>query len=284
MLGKDLVPALKPDHEVLPLDRSACDVTVGAEVSRVFRDWQPELVVHCAAYTDVDGCEQDSERAFAVNAQGAANVVRAAAQVGARVFYISTDYVFDGTKKSPYNEQDPTNPVNIYGRSKLEGEQRTLEQDRENQRHLSIRTSWLYGIHGANFIEKIVAAAGSRPKLAVVADQVGCPTWTVHLARKIAELARTSATGILNVAGSGQCSWHEFARSIVEKLSFPVEVAPIDSVTAGRAAKRPSNSVLGSQRLEQMGLTPLPHWKQALEEYFQLRQTMPVAAQKQKNL
>ena len=278
MLGKDLVPALKPDHEVLPLSRSACDVTVGAEVSRVFRDWQPELVVHCAAYTDVDGCERDSERAFAVNAQGAANVVRAAAAIGARVFYVSTDYVFDGTKKSPYNEQDPTNPVNIYGSSKLEGEHRTLEQDRENQRHLSIRTSWLYGIHGANFIEKIVAAAGSRPKLAVVADQVGCPTWTVHLARKIAELAGTSATGILNVAGSGQCSWHELARSIVKKLSFPVEVAPIDSVTAGRAAKRPSNSVLGSQRLEQMGLTPLPHWKQALEEYLQLRQTMPVAA------
>ncbi len=278
MLGKDLSPVLKPDHEVLPLNHSACDVTVGAEVSRVFRDWQPELVIHCAAYTDVDGCERNSKRAFAVNAEGAANVVRASEQVGARVFYISTDYVFDGTKKSPYNEQDPTNPVNIYGHSKLEGEQKTLEQDWENPRHLSIRTSWLYGIHGANFVEKIVAAARSRAKLTVVADQVGCPTWTVHLARKIAELAGTSASGILNVAGSGQCSWHEYARSIVEKLSFPVEVAPIESVAAGRAAKRPANSVLGNQRLEQMGLTPLPYWKQALDEYFQIRQTMPVAA------
>ncbi len=279
MLGKDLVPALHLDHEVLPLDRSACDVTAEEEVSRLFRDWQPEWVVHCAAYTDVDGCERDSKLAFAVNAQGAANVIRAADQVGARVFYISTDYVFDGTKKSPYNEQDPTNPVNIYGRSKLEGEQRTLEQGRGTRtpKHLSIRTSWLYGINGANFVEKIVAAAGSRPKLEVVADQVGCPTWTAHLAQKIAELAGTSATGILNVAGSGRCSWHEFARSIVGKLPNDVEVIPIDSVTAGRAAKRPTNSVLGSQRLEQMGLAPLPHWKEALEEYFQLRQTMPVA-------
>ena len=280
MLGKDLVPALQPDHEVLPLGHSACDITAGAEVSRVFREWRPELIVHCAAYTDVDGCERDTERAFAVNARGAEIVARAAGEVGARVVYISTDYVFDGEKNCPYNEEDPTNPINVYGRSKLEGEQKTLGQGRGDPRHLVIRTSWLYGIHGANFVEKISAAAQSRVGqafLPVVADQVGCPTWTVHLARKIAELAGTSATGILNVAGSGQCSWHEFACSIVEKLACSVPVRPIASATAGRAAKRPPNSVLASRRLEQMGLAPLPHWKQALEEYFQLRQTMPVA-------
>ena len=279
MLGKDLAPALKPNHELLPLGHSACDITAGAEVSRVFREWRPELVVHCAAYTDVDGCERDAGRAFAVNAQGADHVARAAGEAGARVFYISTDYVFDGEKKGPYHEQDPVNPINVYGRSKLEGERKTLEQERGTPKHLVIRTSWLYGVHGANFVEKIAAAAHSRPKLEVVADQVGCPTWTVHLARKIAELAGTSATGILNVAGSGQCSWHEFACSVVEKLACSVPVRPIDSATAGRAAKRPSNSVLGNRRLEQMGLAPLPHWKQALEEYFQLRKIIPVAAE-----
>ena len=271
MLGKDLLPALKPNHELLPLGHSSCDITAGAEVSRVFREWRPELIVHCAAYTDVDGCERDTGRAFAVNAQGADHVARAAGEIGTRVFYISTDYVFDGEKKGPYHEQDPVNPINVYGRSKLEGEQRTLEQERGTPKHLVIRTSWLYGIHGANFVEKIAAAAHSRPKLEVVADQTGCPTWTVHLARKIAELVGTSATGILNVAGSGQCSWHEFACSIVEKLARSVPVRPIDSAAAGRAAKRPSNSVLGNRRLEQIGLAPLPHWKQALEEYFQLR-------------
>ena len=279
MLGKDLVPALQPNHEVLPLNHSACDVTAETEVSRVFCEWRPELVIHCAAYADVDGCERDSERAFAVNGLGAGNVARAAEQVGARVFYISTDYVFDGQKRSPYNEEDTVNPINIYGRSKLEGEQRTLEQEGVSPRHLLIRTSWLYGLHGANFVEKILAAAQSRPKLEVVADQIGCPTWTLHLAQKITELARTPATSILHVVGSGQCSWYEFARTIVEKLPHSVTVTPIDSARAGRAAKRPAYSVLGSRRLEQMSLAPLPHWKQALKEYFQLRPTLPVAAE-----
>ncbi|OFW06748.1 MAG: dTDP-4-dehydrorhamnose reductase [Acidobacteria bacterium RIFCSPLOWO2_12_FULL_59_11] len=278
MLGKDLAPLLAKSHEVLALHHAACDITEEAAVLRVFREWQPNLAVNCAAFTDVDGCEREPERAFAINAHGAGNVARAAAKAGARLFHISTDYVFDGAKRIPYQEADATNAINIYGQSKLEGEREVLNIESEGGKALVIRTSWLYGLQGANFVEKILQAAQTQRELEVVADQVGCPTWTMHLAQKIAKLIETEATGILHAAGSGECTRYEFARAIVEKLPKPVKVTPIDSTKINRPAKRPPYSVLDCRRLEELGLARMPHWRQALEEYFQLRETAAVNA------
>ena len=284
MLGQDLVAVLQAKHEVLALDHAACDVSDEAAVRRIFCEWRPKLVVNCAAYADVDGCERDPERAFAVNARGAGHVARAAEQVGARVFYISTDYVFNGGKREPYQEDDPTGPISIYGQSKLEGEQQTFGSDGAGARHLVIRTSWLYGIHRPNFVEKVLADAQSQPqlnpKLEAVADQISCPTWTLHLSQKIAELAETSACGIVHVVNPGQCSRQEMAQAIVEWLPRPVPVGPTYWAKINRPARRPAYSVLGCRRLGQLGLEPLPHWREALEEYLRMRQLIPVSADK----
>ena len=277
MLAKELAPVLTAKHEVLALDHASCDIGDEAALREKFMDWHPELVVNCAAYPDVDGCERDPERAFTVNSRGAGNVARVAEAISARVFHISTDYVFDGQKRLPYEEQDATNPISVYGKSKLEGEKQVFERDGAATRHLILRTSWLYGIHRANFVEKILADAHSLPHLEFVADQVSCPTWTYHLAHKIAELTQTRATGILHVAGSGQCSRYELACYVVGKISSPVPVSPITWAELKRPARRPAYSALGSQRLVELGLAPLPHWKEALDQYLALRWGVPAA-------
>ncbi|MBI3894573.1 MAG: dTDP-4-dehydrorhamnose reductase [Acidobacteria bacterium] len=279
MLGMDIAALLAKSHDVLTLNHAACDITEEAAIVRLFQQWKPNLAVNCAAFADVDGCERDPERAFAVNARGAGNMARAAGKVGARLFHISTDYVFDGSKRAPYQETDATNPINVYGQSKLEGEKEVLETERHGAKTLVIRTSWLYGLHGTNFIEKILRSAQSKPELEVVADQRGCPTWTKQLAQKIAELIETDATGILHVAGSGECTRYEFAQAIVGRLTNPVKVVPIDSSKAHRPARRPPYSVLDCRRLVQLGLEGLPHWREALEQYFQVRETVVVNAE-----
>ena len=278
MLGKDLVAVLAAKHEVLGLAHAACDITAEADVGRVFQEWRPELVMNCAAYADVDACEHHRERALAVNALGAGIVARAAEEVGARLFQISTDYVFDGEKQIPYEEQDSTDPINYYGLTKLEGERRVLEGNAKNSPHLVIRTSWLYGFHRANFVEKVLAEAQSRSEILAVTDQISCPTWTAHLAEKIAELAEKPVAGVVHVVNSGECSRYDFARAVVEQLPNPVGVKPIEWKQLHRPARRPPYSVLGCWRLEECGLAPLPHWKQALDEYLLHRQTHPVGA------
>ncbi len=267
MLARDLWPVVESKHEVLALDRSSCDITDEASVRRAFSDWRPQLVVNCAAFPDVDGCEQNPDRAFAVNGRGPGMLARAAENVGGRLFHISTDYVFDGNKGQAYDEDDPTGPINVYGRSKLEGEKNVLERGD----HLVIRTSWLYGIHRPNFVESVLAAAQSRDSVEFVEDQISCPTWTVHLSQKIAELAETKASGILHVAGAGQCSRFEFARRILSTLPRKISVAPTTWAKLNRPAKRPLHSALVSRRLSEFELAPLPHWQSALEDYLQLR-------------
>ena len=275
MLGKELAVLLPSAHQVLPLGHSECDITVESQVQRVFREWRPDLVVNCAACADVDGCELDSERAFAVNATGAGHVARAAEQLAARLFHISTDYVFDGQKRTPYTETDPPNPINVYGKSKWEGEKQVLEHNGRFTPHLVIRTSWLFGIHRPSFVEKIMAEAQSQTELQAVSDQVSSPTWTFHLAQKIAELAKLPAAGILQIVNGGECSRCEMARAIVEILGRPVTIKPVAWPQLNRPAKRLAYSVQDCRRLQQLGLAPLPHWKQALEEYFLLRQALP---------
>ena len=279
MLGKDLLPVLSAGHEVLGLDHAACDITDEAAVRRIVAEWKPELVFNCAAFPDVDGCERDPERAFAVNARGPGNLARAAEAVGARLFHVSTDYVFDGSKRTPYLEDDATGPINVYGQSKLEGEQQVLGGDGERRgdsRHLVLRTSWLFGVHKPNFIEKVMADAQRLMELKVVEDQISCATWTLHLAQRIAELATRDVAGILHVAGSGASTRAEQARYIVGKLGSSVPVKPIRWSDLPVPAKRPAYSAMGSQRLAELGIAPLPHWRTALDDYLRIRAMVAV--------
>jgi dTDP-4-dehydrorhamnose reductase len=226
---------------------------------------KPEVVIHAAAYTDVDGAERDPDAAWAVNAEGTERVARSAAGAGARLIYMSTDYVFDGTNTTPYEETDVPNPLNAYGRSKLEGERRVL---RECPGAVVVRTSWLYGRHGKNFVKSIMQqAAGGRP-LRVVADQRGSPTAAADLARAIAHvLERPALTGVLHAAGGGACSWHELAAAIVEEMGLRTPVLPIASAESNRLARRPPYAVLASGRLAASGFR-MPAWRDALKQFI----------------
>ena len=277
MLGCDVVEALALKHDVIALDHAAADITDDVSLGQLLDRRRPDLIVNCAAYPDVDGCEKDPERAFAVNGRGPGNLARSAEAMGVRLFHISTDYVFDGRKRTPYFENDPACPISVYGKSKLDGE-RQVQAAAGSSRHLIVRTSWLYGLSKSNFIEKTLSAAETQERLVIVADQVSCPTWTYHLARKIAELASTDASGILHVAGSGQCTRQEMAAYIVRRLPMPIEVAPTTWAALQLPAQRPAYSAMASARLESLGLDPLPDWKVAIDEYMQVREAAKVVA------
>lgn len=266
-MGRDLARALAGRDLVL-LDRQACDVTDRQATGERIRAARPEVVIHAAAFTRVDSCERDPERAFAVNAEGARNVAEAANAVEARLVYISTDYVFDGRKREPYTEDDPVAPLNVYGRSKLEGERAAAQVPGA----LIVRSSWLFGLDGRNFVEAILAQAAAGKPLRVVSDQVGCPTWTAHLVRAIGALIDRGAQGVVHVAAAGQCSWHEFACAIVSQAALDVPVAAISSQDLGPGtAPRPAYSVLSDAWLRRLGVAPLPHWKNALRDYLRER-------------
>ena len=277
MLGGDLVPWLAARHEVRACCHADCDITDQVAVSRVISDFSPQLVINCAAMADVDGCERDPQRAMAVNARGAGNVARAAEGIGARVFHISTDYVFDGAKRTPYTEQDPVNPLSVYAHSKLEGERMVLYAASAPSPHLIIRTSWLYGRHRTNFVDKTVENARAGKPIIAVTEQVSCPTWTLHLAEKIVELAEKPASGILHLAQSGFCSRYEMAQYIVSKLDPDIFKKPAEIVATtwdkiNPPARRPVYTAMTSTRLPELGIAPLPDWRAALSSYLALRQ------------
>jgi dTDP-4-dehydrorhamnose reductase len=273
MLGGDLVPLLAAAHEVRACGHADCDITDQVSVSRALSDFSPQLVINCAAMADVDGCERDPQRAFAVNARGAGNIARAAEAVHARVFHISTDYVFDGTKRTPYVEQDPVNPLSVYAHSKLEGERMVLYSASAPSPHLILRTSWLYGRHRTNFVDKTVANAREGKPIYAVTEQVSCPTWTYHLAEKIVELAGKPVSGILHLAGSGYCSRYESAEYIVglldpKSLAKPSEIVATTWEKINPPARRPVFTAMTSSRLAALGIAPLPDWRAALDEYL----------------
>jgi dTDP-4-dehydrorhamnose reductase len=262
-LGTDLQRSLS-SHSLTLLDLPGFDLTQ-ADCGEAIMAARPDLVIHAGAYTDVDGAERHQELAMAINRDGTERVARAAARSGARLFYISTDYVFDGSGDRPYNEGDAANPINWYGRSKREGEERALEICPNS---LVLRTAWLYGRHGKNFVKTIMQLANERPVLRVVADQRGCPTLAEDLATIIAQLIERPLQGILHVTNAGSCTWHEFAAEIVSLLGLSTKVDPITTAEAGRAAKRPAYSVLACERLHQLGLS-LPAWRDALKRFVQ---------------
>jgi dTDP-4-dehydrorhamnose reductase len=234
-----------------------------ADVEPFVVEAKPDVIIHAGAYTDVDGAELDPEAALKINADGTERVARAAAQVSARLIYISTDYVFDGTKRTPYLENDPPNPLSAYGKSKLEGERRALAH---SPNALVVRTSWLYGPQGKNFVKTMMRLAMEQPELRVVADQRGCPTNATDLARALAQMLKEDIRGIVHATGTGDCTWYEFASAIVSAMGRHNPVRPITTAEAGRRAARPSYSVLANRVLKQSGII-LPPWRDSLVQF-----------------
>lgn len=269
MLGQDTCrAAAAAGHDVLALPRAELDIAVADGVDLAVRQARPDVVLNCAAWTDVDGAEASEQAAVAINGRGAGNVARAAADTGAWTIHISSDYVFDGTKREPYVESDPVRPLSAYGRSKLAGELAVTRVAPE--RHTIVRSSWLFGAGGPCFPATIARLAAEREELSVVDDQVGCPTFTGHLAEAIVELADRTVgepiAGLVHVAGGGQCSWCEFAREIVSASGASCEVKPGRTADLGRPAPRPAYSVLATER---GSLVPrLPDWREGLAQYM----------------
>jgi|HubBroStandDraft_3_1064219.scaffolds.fasta_scaffold58349_2 dTDP-4-dehydrorhamnose reductase len=267
MLGQDLVAAARSaGHDVLALARAELDIADPGAVDDAIGAADADVVVNCAAWTNVDGAETSPDDALAINGEGAGNVARAAAAAGAWTVHISSDYVFDGTKHSPYVESDVVGPMSSYGRSKLAGEREVAVEAPGS--HTIVRSSWLFGAFGPCFPATILRLAGERDELMVVDDQVGCPTFTGHLAAAMVDLAARPArpVGIVHVAGGGDCSWYEFAREIVARAGVSCEVRPCSTAQMPRPAKRPAYSVLRSER----DAPVLPDWKHGLAEYAAL--------------
>lgn len=260
-LGCDLQRALAL-HTLILMDFPTFDLTKCLCEEQV-ASAQPDLVIHAAAYTDVDGAEHQPNLAMAVNAQGTEWVARGAARAKARLIYISTDYVFDGLKRTPYLETDLANPLNLYGKSKLEGEGRALAHC---PNALVVRTSWLYGAHGKNFVKTMMRLAMEQPELRVVADQQGCPTNAADLAQALAHMLRANIRGIVHATGTGDCTWYELASAIVSAMGQQTPVHPITTAEAGRRAARPCYSVLANCVLKQSGIT-LPPWRDSLIQF-----------------
>ena len=267
MLGRDVVEAARDSgHEVVRLGRPDLDVTDPDAVGRAVDAARPAAVVNCAAFTDVDGAEERTDEALAVNGAGAGNVAAAAAASGAAAIQISTDYVFDGAKSAPYVESDRPGPVSAYGRSKLEGERAVAAA---NPRHAIVRSSWLFGVGGGNFVATMLRLGAERDEVQVVTDQVGCPTFTGHLAPVLVALAERDATGVLHVAGAGHCSWYDFAVEIFREARLDCRVVPATTAELGRPAPRPAHSVLVSERSD---APRLPSWRDGLAEYLAARE------------
>jgi dTDP-4-dehydrorhamnose reductase len=266
MLGRDVVSACRRrDAEVVALTRSELDITDGPAVDASLEAHRPDVVVNCAAWTDVDGAEDHETDAARVNSQAAGVLAMAASEVGASILHPSSDYVFDGAKRSPYVESDHPKPLSAYGRSKLAGETAVAVA---NPRHFMVRSSWLFGVGGPNFIETMIQLGSRQSEVLVVSDQIGCPTYTAHLAAGIARLIETEAHGIHHIAAAGSCSWYEFAQEIFDQCGMECRVMAATTEMLARKAPRPPYSVLGSERPDAIRL---PRWRAGLTEYLSER-------------
>lgn len=266
ILGRAMVAALASrGRDVKGTDIAEMDITAPARVSAVFTKYRPAVVINCAAFTRVDDCELCRDLCFRVNAEGAGNVATAAAAVGATVVHISTDYVFDGTKGYPYREDDLPAPLSVYGESKLEGEWRVAAATRQ---HLIIRTAWLFGKGGVNFVSKILARAKAGERLEVVNDQRGSPTYAGHLAQAICELIDVGARGVVHVAGAGVATWFDVAAEILRVAGLDVELRPITLASLNMPAKRPLYSVLDTSRYTALTGKKIPPWQEGLASYL----------------
>jgi dTDP-4-dehydrorhamnose reductase len=266
MLARALVPALeRAGHTVVAPPEAECDVTDFDALAKAARAARPDWVFHLAAYTKVDDCESQADRAHLVNGLGAKNAALAAAEVGAAVLGVSTDYVFGGAGTRPFREHDPAAPRSVYGASKWAGEQAVREV---NPRHLVVRTAWLYGAGGPNFPDAILARARSGQPLQVVDDQRGSPTWTEDLAPALVALAESAQYGTYHCTSEGDCTWHEFAVHLVKAAGLAIDVARTDSASFGRPAPRPAYSVLDNGWFRHVTGRRMPHWREAADRYL----------------
>ncbi|MFQ5329115.1 MAG: dTDP-4-dehydrorhamnose reductase [Thermodesulfobacteriota bacterium] len=272
-LGRDLQPRLeRADFTSLYLDSAAMDITERAVVAKTVEGERPDVIINCAAYTKVDQAESEPERAFRVNRDGAAILAESADHVGALLVHISTDFVFDGARNAPYKEDDEPNPLSVYGRSKLAGEE-AVAKGLTN--HIIVRTAWAYGVHGNNFVKTILSKAAEREVLRVVSDQQGTPTWTGDIADALVKIATgygegSAQPGVYHFTDDGVASWYDFAAAIIEEAEasgIPLKcktVEPIPTADYPLPAERPAYSVLDTEKIERsFGLT-IPHWRASL--------------------
>src|SRR4051812_7361522 len=267
MLGRDVMLAAgNAGHVVVGFGRAELDVTDAAALEKKFDLERPDVVINCAAWTDVDGAEADEPGAFAVNGTGAGNAAAAAAAVGASVVYVSSDYVFDGRKGEPYVESDQPAPLSAYGRTKLAGEEATAAA---NPRHYVVRSSGLFGVGGKNFVATMLQFAVDHGEVLVVRDQVVSPTYTWHLASGLVRMIEGTAWGIHHMAAAGECSWYEFAREIFDQAKMECRVLSATSDMLGRPAPRPPYSALDTQREHAI---LLPSWRDGLSGYLAQRE------------
>ena len=270
MLGQEMARAARDaGHRVTGVDLPDIDITKEESIQARIAATRPQAVINCAAFTAVDACETDNKRAFAVNARGAGLLAAAAEECGAAFVHFSTDYVFDGRKKSPYVESDPANPASVYGRSKREGE---LLVRKNCGRSFVLRIAWLYGTGGSNFVKTIRAlanknAAAGSP-LRVVNDQTGSPTYTADVCRQTFGMLGTEHFGLYHCTSEGACSWYDFASEIVRAAAIPVTVLPCTTAEFPRPAPRPANSVLENSGLKKLGLNLMPHWKDGFAAFL----------------
>jgi dTDP-4-dehydrorhamnose reductase len=267
MLGSDLMAVLGAGHEVMGRDIEDVDIADEDSCRRVITEAAPEVVVNAAAYTNVNGCETDWERCFAVNATGVKNIARVCRKGPVKIIHFSTDYVFDGEKGAAYVEDDPCRPLNAYGRSKLAGERCLMEI---SGNYILVRTSWLYGLRGKNFVATILEKARTEKKLAVVDDQVGCPTYSRDLAGAVQLLIEGHHQGIFHITNRGHCSWYQFALKILQYAGMEeIAVTPVRSDQTVQVAPRPPYSVLSCRKyLEATGRTTR-FWQIALIDYLE---------------
>lgn len=266
MLGCDLAAQFRYRHEVIGMDKEEIDITRASECRGAIDEVRPELVINAAAFTNVDGCETAREECFAVNAEAVKNIATACRDRSIPMVHYSTDYVFDGNAARPYLEDDPCNPINTYGASKLTGEH-YLRRLMDN--YLLIRTAWLYGANGRNFVQAILERARATGKLSVVDDQIGSPTCSRDLAAATELLVDKNARGIFHVTNRGSCTWFYFARKILQEAHLEnVELLPIKTGDLARAAKRPAYSVLSGQKFVATTGKTMQPWQLAFSDYY----------------
>ena len=270
-LGYDVVKELnaRGEYDVLALERSDLDITDREKVMKIVKAYEPDVIFHCAAWTAVDKAEEDKEACHAVNVEGTKNLNDAAIETGAKMVYISTDYVFDGTKEGLYTEEDTPNPKSVYGETKFLGE----EEVRKNPNHFITRISWVFGENGNNFVKTMLKLADKYPELKVVDDQIGSPTYTVDLAKLLVEMAETDKYGTYHINNEGYCSWAEFAKYIMESNGKDTKINPVttdeyyEGKDMSKIAYRPRNSKLDKSKLEESGFYRLPSWQDATDRY-----------------
>ena len=262
MLGKDLCPILEQNnYTVIKTNSQIMDITDFEMTNKVISDQKPDIIIHCAAYTNVDKAQEDFETAKQINSTGTENLAQICSTKDIPILYISTDYVFDGTKQTPYTPDDEPNPINNYGLTKYYGEQAI---QKFCKKYYIIRTSWLYGIHGKNFVETMLSLA-AKPELKVVNDQIGCPTWTVDLSNGIIKLLKNEIYGIYHICSSGETTWYGFAKEIFNQCKLEVNLKPCITEEFPRPTKRPKYSVMDNANI-------CGNWKNGLQNYLKLRE------------